>query len=200
MCSIPPCKTPIDELLRIATWAMSQPDHRAPKYRKHREAWVLAQFAVLYNPWPQAPSQLSFAEPGDSAGVPADFAIYGPEGKRICDLEVTELTDVWDWWKPGVDILEVDDPWAKLPELLSKKYGKAANYRPPTWLLIYDNVSSAIYQIANGVTFGASEKARFHLSKIDFAQSSIAAVWILSSDGRHAERLTGTPIILPTGG
>ena len=187
---IPTGKTAIEELLQIAESAMHKADHRNEKYRKHREAWVLGKFAGLYNTWRGAPLPLIFAEPGDSMQIPADFAVYGRDAEYISDVEVTELPDDWDWWRPGVAIPEVKDPWAPLPDLLQKKHGKAARYRHPTWLLVYDNASSGVYQELNGVMFGASDAARLHANNINLVNSSIVAIWLLSSDGRRAEMVT----------
>lgn len=196
---IPTGKTPINELLEIAESAIKQPNFRAGKYRKHREAWVLARFAILYNAWSGAPLLLAFAELGDSEEIQADFGVYDAGGKHVADIEVTELTDIWDWWSPGVHVPEVPNPWANLAGLLQKKHGKAATYRAPTWLLIYDNAISGIYRELEGVKFGASEAGRVHTSDFDFMQSSVTAVWILSSDGFRAVRLMGERIDLRGG-
>lgn len=194
--SIPSGRVPIIELLKIARAAMSQPDYRNSKYRKHREAWVLGHFADLYNVWPGASSVLTFAQLGDTAEIPADFAIFAPSCEYVCDVEVAELTDVWDWWKPGIEIPEVDDPWGLLGKLLSKKLEKALHYRTPTWLLIYDNVMSAVFSVLNGVEFGAAEAGRILLSEMNVEESAINCVWVLSSDGHRADRLTGGRVSL----
>jgi hypothetical protein len=99
------------ELLKLSTRAMSEPDFRAEQYRKHREAWVLGHFAVIYNDMPGCLRRLEFAEAGDSASIPADFAVYDAQGALVTDAEIAELTDVWDWWNPRTCPHETGPVW-----------------------------------------------------------------------------------------
>ncbi len=193
---IPAERLPIETLRAISELAMAQPDYRASKYRKHREAWVLCQFATLYNRWSGATTALMLAEPGDSERIPADFAMYGTNEEYVVDIETTELTDAWDWWRPGTAIPLMEDPWKLLPELIQKKREKDVRYREPTWLLIYDNVSSGIYQLFENVGFGARSAARDYLKTGGISWSNISGVWVLNSDGRRAGRITGQPVDL----
>lgn len=158
--AIPTGRVAITDLLALSIRAVSQPDFRAEPYRKHREAWVLGHFAVIYNDLPECLQRLEFAEPGDSARIQADFAIYDAAGALVADAEIAELTDAWEWWQPGTVIPEVDDPWGHISRLLRQKRQKAERYRTPTWLIVYDNASSGIFAELNGLSFGASDAAR----------------------------------------
>lgn len=124
-------------------------------------------------------------EPGDSASIPADFAIYDAAGALVADAEIAELTDVWEWWQPGTTIPEVDHPWGHVSRLLRKKGQKAERYRTPTWLVIYDNASSGIFAELNGLSFGASDAAKQAATKWQ-SRASVTQIWVLSSDGRTA--------------
>jgi len=189
---IPKGRTPILLLLAIAKGAMADPRYRHRRFQKHREAWVLGHFSELYNVFPGRVSLFSSAELGDSEAIPADFAIFSADGAWVCDIEVTELTDVWDWWREAEgwsEIPEVENPWARLPRLLQQKYAKAARYRDPTWLVVYDNECSDLYKMLEGVNFGAAEFGHSVIRRMGFGVSSIGNVWILSSDGRAAARI-----------
>ncbi len=171
---------------------MADLGNRHRRFQKHREAWVLGHLSELYNAFPGRESVFSSAEPGDSEGIPGDFAVYSVDGAWICDIEVTELTDVWDWWRETegwLEIPKVENPWARLPGLLSQKYAKAARYRDPTWLVVYDNQCSDLYKMFEGASFGAAEFGHTVIRTMDFGGSSIGNVWILSSDGRAAARI-----------
>src|SRR6266478_3403022 len=109
--AIPDGRVAMTELLKLSTRAMSEPDFRAERYRKHREAWVLGHSAVIYNDMPGCLRRLEFAEAGDSASIPADFAVYDAHGTLVTDAEIAELTDVWDWGNPGTEIPEVENSW-----------------------------------------------------------------------------------------
>ena len=190
--AIPSGRTPIPLLLAIAKEAVAGPAPRQRRFQKHREAWVLGHFSELYNVYPERLCLLPFAEPGDSEAIPADFAVFSPDGAWVCDIEVTELTYVWDWWRETEgwsEIPEVENPWARLPGLLRQKYAKAARYRDPTWLVVYDNECSDLYKMLEGVDFGAAEFGHSVIRTMNFAAPSIANVWILSSDGRAAARI-----------
>jgi hypothetical protein len=184
---------PITDLLALSIHAVSQPDFRAEPYRKHREAWVLGHFAVIYNTLPGCRHLLESAEAGDSADIPADFAIYDAAAALVADAEIAELTDVWEWWQPGTTIPEVDDPWGNLSRLLRQKGQKAKRYRTPTWLIIYDNVSSGIFGELNGRSFGAADVARLTVTTEWLAPSTVTEIWMLSSDGTRATLLWRRP-------
>jgi hypothetical protein len=129
--------------------------------------------------------RLEWTESGDSPNIPADFAVYDEAGAFVADLEIAELTDVWEWWRPGTSIYEVDDPWSHISGLLRQKGQKAERYRTPTWLIVYDNASSGIFMELKGLKFGASLAARQAASKWA-PPSSVTEMWVLSSDGRVA--------------
>lgn len=180
------------ELLKLSTRAMSEADFRAERYRKHREAWVLGHFAVIYNAMPGCLRRLEFAEAGDSTSIPADFAVYDAQGMLVTDAEIAELTDVWDWWNPGTEIPAVENPWHHISRLLRQKGRKAKRYRSPTWLIVYDNVSSGIFLELDGISFGASIAAvEAALAWPSF--SSVFEIWVVSSDGRTASRVWRQP-------
>jgi hypothetical protein len=185
--AIPETRVAIVDLLALSQQAAAQPDFRAEQYRKHREGWVLARYAMIYNALPDVSRRLAFAEPGDSPGIPADFATYDSAGNHVADIEIVELTDTWEWWRPGVTIRDVKDPWAHLPGLLRQKYQKAVRYRFPTWLIVYDNASSGIFAELSGVKFGAADTARRETTDAS-PPSNVTAIWVLSSDATRIAR------------
>jgi hypothetical protein len=186
---IPNGRSPIDHLLALAEQAMAETEHyRSEQYRKHREAWVLGRFSSIYNVAAGMARQLSSAEAGDSICVPADFAVFDATGAYVADLEITELTDVWEWYRDGTEIPEVANAWACLPGLLRKKLQKSSKYRKPTWLIVYDNASSGILAELKGVSFGAADAGRSLAGRWPW-QLNITAIWILSSDGRRTEHV-----------
>lgn len=197
---MPNGRSPISDLSTLADRAMAETDrYRSEPYRKHREAWVLGRFSSVYNVGVEVSRQLSLAEPGDSISIPADFAVFDATGAYVADLEITELTDMWEWYRDGTDIPEIANPWACLPGLLRKKFKKSSRYRNPTWLIVYDNAISGIFTELNGVSFGAADVGRSLAGRWP-SQLNITAIWILSSDGRQAERVYPTTTLPDTVG
>lgn len=164
----------------------------ANAYKPHREAWALGHFAALYNNWDRRVADLVLAHYGETADVPADFAVLDGSGAHVAHVEITTALDPGR--RPGAEYRDPNrprtqlvpdpcatgvDPWCHLCQVLGQKIAKGqARYAPGTWLVVYMIVFASMY----GDESDPIEAAERVIAGYAPGEMGLAEIWLLDGE------------------